>query len=358
MYGPDFPAIFERFDVEDYVNNQGVQEIWFWNGPLEANYPSYDPAIHDPINFRMLWESNMSSPVTGDISNSNRRENDLPVYDKTYVVYGYNFRRTHAEAVHCHGHQLEQQLAHVNKLQDGNSHLFWQEFVGLDSSGNMVPGRCGCTHFPPNTTSDYDYCNSALMESDIEDWIPDGLGETKLVNCATWGDLVFNWPEGETDFTQRVETQWYIYWMQSFPGSGNHIPYGPNVMTNWWEFIADWDNSITSGKGLYADPTGVDAPEAQGTPSRVILYPAYPNPFNPATTISYRILESSKIRIAVYDVSGRLVNTLMDDVQTAGEYSVFFDGRNQDGTAISSGVYFVRIESGGSFQSTKIILAK
>ena len=48
----------------------------------------------------------MSSPLTGDISNSNRDNTDLPIYNSTYTVYGQNFRRSHAEAVHNHGHQL------------------------------------------------------------------------------------------------------------------------------------------------------------------------------------------------------------------------------------------------------------
>ena len=76
----------------------------------------------------------MSSPLTGDISNSNRDPSDLPVYDKTYVVYGYNFRRSQAEAIHDHGHQLESQFAWVNEQHDGNTDLFWKQWRGQDLS--------------------------------------------------------------------------------------------------------------------------------------------------------------------------------------------------------------------------------
>jgi hypothetical protein len=50
----------------------------------------------------------------------------------------------------------------------------------------------------------------------------------------------------------RNEAHWYIYWMQSMPGWGNTVPYGRNVMTNWWRFTGNWDGSIKAGSGLYA----------------------------------------------------------------------------------------------------------
>ena len=98
----------------------------------------------------------MSSPLTGDISNSNRDNTDLPVYNSTYTVYGQNFRRTQAEAVHNHGHQLEAILSHVNHLQYGNTDLFWKKFVGQDENEDFITGRVGWTHMPPNTTKHYD----------------------------------------------------------------------------------------------------------------------------------------------------------------------------------------------------------
>lgn len=90
------------------VDNQGIKEFWVWSyhyGDLE------------------VAESNMSSPITGDTSNSERRNDDLPIFYHTYVVYNYNYERSTAEAVHDHGHQLEGVLKYVNKNQDGNTRL-------------------------------------------------------------------------------------------------------------------------------------------------------------------------------------------------------------------------------------------
>lgn len=253
VWEPDGFEIFERFDVRHAVEVLGVKEIWFWGGGL-SRYPCFDPALHHPRDFRGGSESNMSSPLTGDISNNNRDPSDLPVYDRTCIVYGCKFRRSQAEALHDHGHQLESQFTWVNDRQDGNSDLFWKKWRGQDAFGKRVTGRCGDTHCPPNTVADCDYLNPALVWSDIEDWGPDHGGVQKLTNVDTWGNLVFARPDDLTDFSQRVETQYYTYWMMSMPGYSNGLVDGPEQITNWWQFVGDWDGALAAGRGLHAPP--------------------------------------------------------------------------------------------------------
>ena len=255
LYSPDYHKIFERFNMEHYVNDLGVKEIWMWMGGVNSDFPCYDPNIHKPEDFRNWWESNMSSPLTGDISNSNRDNTDLPIYKSTYTVYGQNFRRSHAEAVHNHGHQLEAILSHVNQLQFGNTDLFWKQFVGQDEEGNFITGRAGWTHMPPNTTKHYDYTETmTLVESDIEDWTPENSGKKTLVNVDTYGKLKYSFPDKDHEQIQQlIESKWYIYWMQNMPGYNNGIQYENKVMSNWWEFTADWDKSISSDLGLVSE---------------------------------------------------------------------------------------------------------
>jgi hypothetical protein len=248
-YIVDYKKAFSDVGLEALITAEGVKQVWLAHSSFDSSFPSYDPLIHDLADARIAWESNMSSPTTGDISNSDRFPSDLPILGHTYVVYGINFRRSQAEAVHNVGHQLEATLSFANQRTEGNSDLFWRQFVGQDSSGNMLTGRAGWTHMPPNTTQNYDYLNSALVSSDIEDWRPDGTGAKKMVNVNTWGNLTFPWP-GATDFSQRVETQWYIYWFQNMPGANNHIPRGSGEMTNWWQFMANWDAAVNTNTGL------------------------------------------------------------------------------------------------------------
>lgn len=235
LFFPDYNQILNRFGAENYVRNLGVKEFWIWG----YHHGNIVPA-----------ESNMSSPTTGDISNSNRFQDDLPVYDRTYTVYNYNFTRSAAEATHNHGHQLEAILSYANQRQDGNTTLFWRKFVGQNQNGNFITGRCGWTHMPPNTTADYDYANMTTVNSDIEDWTPDGIGQSRPVNASTWGTIPYAWPDNAAP-AQLTESKWYVYWMQNMPGRGNTIPYGQNRMTNWWAFTADWDASINAQLGLY-----------------------------------------------------------------------------------------------------------
>ncbi|MBK8245858.1 MAG: Ig-like domain-containing protein [Gemmatimonadetes bacterium] len=248
---PDYHKIFADHGLVAYMQARGIKEVWdAWTG-FDAGFPSYNPAIHDLKDIRAGSESNMASPLTGDISNSYRYPNDLPLLSYTWTMYGINIRRSQAEAVHNVGHQMEALLGYAARRQDGNPNLFWRDFVGLDASDKWAPGRAGATHFPPNATGDYDYHNTRVIQSDIEDWTPANAGQKTAISRSTWYNLVYPWP-GVTSFGQREESQWYVYWFQNFPGRGNRIPRGSAWMTNWWAFMGDWDSSIRSGLGLYS----------------------------------------------------------------------------------------------------------
>jgi len=360
VYDADYFSIFERFDIASLVNVYGVKEVWFWSSGFDAGYPSYNPAIHRPENFRSSWESNMSSALTGDISNSNRDNSDLPVFDNSYTLYGYNFRRSQAEALHNHGHQIEALLGYVATLQDGNADLFWKKFVGQDASGNFVTGRCGWTHMPPNTTVGYDYENTSLISSDIEDWTPGQTGTSKLVNVDTWGNLAFSWPDGNASFAQRKETQWYIYWWQSIPGFFNAIRLGTDYLTNWWAFTGSWDASIRAGMGLHSPnqyPTGVEDSTVDTPGFGLRLGTAFPNPSASGASFAVELSRAGRIRVDVVDVHGRRVRTLVDGVHPAGRKIVTWDGR-ANGVEVSSGVYWLVGTSNGKQVARRLVLVR
>ena len=84
-----------------------------------------------------------------------------------------------------------------------------------------------------------------------------------------------------------------------------------------------------------------------GIPSRFEVYQNYPNPFNPSTKISFDLPVDSKVNVTVFDLSGKEIVTLINDVKTAGYYTIDFNASN-----LSSGIYFYRI-SAGNFTATK-----
>ena len=88
------------------------------------------------------------------------------------------------------------------------------------------------------------------------------------------------------------------------------------------------------------------------------LYPNYPNPFNPFTTISYDLPEEGYVELAVYNMLGEKVATLMQGNQEAGSYRLNWDGTSQSGEMVSSGIYFFRIVSGSYCRTNKMIFIR
>jgi subtilisin-like proprotein convertase family protein len=104
--------------------------------------------------------------------------------------------------------------------------------------------------------------------------------------------------------------------------------------------------------------TGVSDDEIGDVPVRTVLKGAVPNPFNPTTGVSYGLASRGHVSLRVYDVSGRLVRTLVDRVETAGYHTSVWDGRDDRGVEVASGVYFCRMEAATFEGSTKLVLLK
>ncbi len=84
----------------------------------------------------------------------------------------------------------------------------------------------------------------------------------------------------------------------------------------------------------------------------------YPNPFNPQTTIRFTLKDNAPVSLKIYNVSGQLVKTLVSGTRTAGEHTVRWDGRNDAGQAVSSGVYFYKLVTKNFSQTRKMVLLK
>lgn len=107
-----------------------------------------------------------------------------------------------------------------------------------------------------------------------------------------------------------------------------------------------------------ASPNAVTAAEGPGPVRRLELGNATPNPFNPRTVIAFALPEAGPARLAVYDVSGRLVTTLVDAVQPAGRQEVVWDGTDSAGHAVASGVYLYRLDAQGVRETKRMVLVR
>jgi hypothetical protein len=112
-------------------------------------------------------------------------------------------------------------------------------------------------------------------------------------------------------------------------------------------------------KLVYSTITGIDDDPSSG-PTRLALSQNYPNPFNPATRIEYAVPVGAPtvVRLRIYDVAGHLVRTLVDAPQPGGVYTVTWDGKNDGGSSVASGVYFYRLQWNGRTESKKMVLLR
>ncbi|MEF8866087.1 MAG: T9SS type A sorting domain-containing protein, partial [Salinibacter sp.] len=102
----------------------------------------------------------------------------------------------------------------------------------------------------------------------------------------------------------------------------------------------------------------VEAEQSEIQPESLVLRPNYPNPFREQTTIEYTLPEADDVRIEVYDLLGRRVQTLVDGRRESGLHRATWNGRNSGGTTAASGLYIVRLQAGGTTRSQKATLVR
>jgi len=102
--------------------------------------------------------------------------------------------------------------------------------------------------------------------------------------------------------------------------------------------------------------TAVDEPGA--IPDRFALEKNYPNPFNPVTRFTVDLPKATEVEIAVYDLLGREIALLLSGGQAAGRYLLEWDGRDDNGIAVPTGMYCVRVSSDEFNAAQKIVLMK
>jgi len=126
--------------------------------------------------------------------------------------------------------------------------------------------------------------------------------------------------------------------------SGKARIYGAQVDMGAYE----WDGTVS----------GVDGDGERPLPTETALRSVYPNPFNPSVTIEFDLDRRSDVEVSIYDVRGRLVRRLMRDARGAGTHRVEWHGRDERGSCVATGVYFVRFRTPAHNDVRKIVLLK
>ena len=134
---------------------------------------------------------------------------------------------------------------------------------------------------------------------------------------------------------KNMSFEYYNAYTDSYYDLGETIQFNPDMI------IGDgMDPFIMSDAGV-------------DIPSSFNLNNAYPNPFNPTTTISYNVGEYSYVNIAIYNIQGRIIDNLVSEYKEIGNHQITWNAEN-----LPSGVYFVRFDADGFSQTQKLMLIK
>jgi hypothetical protein len=98
--------------------------------------------------------------------------------------------------------------------------------------------------------------------------------------------------------------------------------------------------------------------ENREIPQDYRLLQNYPNPFNPATAIGYALPQISRVELKIYNLLGQEIRTLVDKQQQPGKYTITWDGADNHGQQVSSGIYIYQIKAGDYVESRKMVLLR
>ncbi|PKD44739.1 T9SS type A sorting domain-containing protein [Rhodohalobacter barkolensis] len=189
-----------------------------------------------------------------------------------------------------------------------------------------------------------------VQQLSVGDWGKEWESDNRLIDFNAKSDFGLSAAVAHRGFTQpkkgdnliKITLRAVQDWVSS-----------PEIVLERASIVAGRDVHTTDDVYLSFDETGSIVEPGPTTPERTELLPNFPNPFNPSTTIQYKLSNDSNVKIDVYNSLGRRVATILDQNQQAGEYDVTFNADN-----FSSGIYFYRLQTSDYVRTRSMVLIK
>jgi hypothetical protein len=258
----------------------------------------------------------------------------------------------------------------------GETNIFWPFLAKSTDYGD------NWEFYYPNLSGD-NACDAIAIVANYPDTVYAGM-EGAVIKTTDGGQ---NW-----EITSLQNTPYYFYGMAANPADPDHVIAG-GVSNTWqtalyethdggdtWQdlqppavasgvsgMVADMAGNDfvvyigTFGNGVYRYITplvGINDPPAPDVVESFQLFQNYPNPFNPSTNLGFGISDLGFVKLEIFDITGRKMATLVNKELPPGEYEVQWDGRDDAGREVGSGVYIYRLKVGNFSRIRKMILIR
>jgi len=265
-----------------------------------------------------------------------------------YNPEGGAHRPNNGDRITIHGGLFSYDSPPMVIVWEINGH-FWRDPVHGGHGGYGGDHGSGCD---PDSVTRVELAGTAIV-TNIPGWHGEHHSYSLDVNQDSLPDYLLDFGADDYDpgngalRPQNGESDSIVGGQIDCPGAPHPIVVVYEINGLFWRQPGD-----TSGMGPM-NPNSAREPVPIGTPVSYLTAHNYPNPFNPVTTISYSVPVAGRVKIAVFDITGREVTKLVNEFQTSGSYAVAWDG-----SAFASGIYFYRVAVSGLSFTSRMVLMK
>lgn len=181
-----------------------------------------------------------------------------------------------------------------------------------------------------------------------------------LQQASAWDDTAATYADADGNGVVNEDDVDVLHTMWNGTHEWPSNTLAPNV--NYNDFAVNFDEIRDEVEGMSSSEAGSQMLQVINTvagdatlPEQIMLMQNYPNPFNPETRIDYALPEAAAVRLTVHNILGQTVRTLVDSYQSAGFRNVIWDGADESGVQVSSGVYFYKLEVGAQLEIRKML---
>ncbi|MBI5022004.1 MAG: Ig-like domain-containing protein [Ignavibacteriales bacterium] len=293
----------------------------------------------------VTWVDGIASPVYLKLTSGSATSNPRPTFTWTptagklgHYVFEYASDSLFTLNVHSIGSIPETTYTMTDSLIDG---IYWWRVEGVSRSGSHSGFRT-----PIKFTIDTQPPDMPLLLSILDGAIIKVANPSFSWTSVTEPGVKYFWECAFDTLFDSVRAAYYSSdTMMTVP-----VSMSLNRGTYYWHVRAvdpamNKSSYQTKPFMFYIDSTFVGVKEDEPVPEKFSLQQNYPNPFNPITKIEYGLPAESHIRLKIYDILGREVITLVDDIQSAGYRTIEWKSNNSSGMNVASGIYFYRIDA-------------